>query len=164
MAWASGSSRAGFHRQDAHHLQCPFVCPCFLLQRKKERKRRSGGRKSPERCCWKLHTDRVSIAPHLEATLYLLKRKLLVQSNSSPWLGLAWSMLGNVDPSKFCPPDFRELKILRLAEVQDRANLFWACEAGYMLLHNRDRAKHTRTLKSGQEGSCVPRLEPRSCL
>lgn len=21
-----------------------------------------------------------------------------------PWLGLAWSMLGNVDPSKFCPP------------------------------------------------------------
>lgn len=61
----------------------PFCLPCFLLQRKEERGRRSGGGKGPEHCCWRQHTDSLSTAPHLEATLYLLKRKFTGQSNSS---------------------------------------------------------------------------------
>ena len=145
--------------------------PCFLLQREEERKRRSGGRTVLSSATGG-HADRVSTAPYLGATLYSLKRKFMGQNNSSlnigllllPWLGRICSTLGNMDSSKLSLPNLRYLKVQRLAEVQEAGTFFRAYEAGCMLLHNRAGPKHTRALKSGQEGSSVPKPGPKPCL
>lgn len=73
MAWASGQAE----------LVCKGKMPILfdaLLSAlrppsKKEKKWRK--EKSPAYCHWQLHTDRASVAPYLDTTLYLEKRKFI---------------------------------------------------------------------------------------